>query len=164
MTHKAHTGLFAMVLAAVLTACGSGGPASPTGPSPSSPQSAVPPVARTNGYPGQLIGVTLYGVVYEVTATGRSPIADVTVYCDPCGEYGHAWARTDENGYYSFNGDLASGGGIWVSGSSSISLSVTKEGYSDPVGQPGIPGRLGAGWRDVVVNGDTRVDVELVKH
>jgi Carboxypeptidase regulatory-like domain len=43
------------------------------------------------------IAHTLSGVVYEVTPAGQAPIADVSVYCDSCGEFGHTFARTDAN-------------------------------------------------------------------
>lgn len=32
-----------------------------------------------------LTRVSLSGVVYESTATGRTPIARAVVYCEPCG-------------------------------------------------------------------------------
>ena len=36
--------------------------------------------------PGVLSAYTLSGVVFEVTATGRTPIEGVAVYCELCGE------------------------------------------------------------------------------
>jgi hypothetical protein len=48
-----------------------------------------------------LSGVTLYGVVFELTPTGQMPLADTQVYCDACGEFGHTSAFTDANGFYS---------------------------------------------------------------
>ena len=83
------------------------------------------------------------------------PVADVSIYCDACGESGHSWLRSDVNGYYSFSGDLDAGGGIWLSTGPTLLL-VAKEGFQDP---PMVsPGR-----REVRIDGDTRFDIELVR-
>jgi hypothetical protein len=45
----------------------------------------------------------------------------------------------------------------------------SKDGYDDPAGQPAsifnwLPVWVtGGGWRDVKINGDTRLDIELVR-
>jgi len=96
------------------------------------------------------IAHTLSGVVYEVTPAGQVPIADVSVYCDSCGEFGHTFARTDANGFYSFSGVF----------NGSNPLIVAKAGYRDP---PGLPSGPVLGWRVVTVGGDTRFDIQLVR-
>src|SRR5687768_14272471 len=85
---------------------------SPSGPT-SSPALTVPAQPNTpTSY--VLYGVTLFGVVSEETSGGQTPIGGVRIYCDACGEFGHTDSLTDANGYYSFTGDLAHGGGIWL--------------------------------------------------
>ena len=47
---------------------------------------------------------TLYGIVYEMTASGRVPVPGVSVYCDSCGSPdGHTFATTDSEGAYRFD-------------------------------------------------------------
>ena len=84
---------------------------------------------------------TLSGVVSETTPTGHTPVEDVDVYCDACGEFGHTRVYTDTNGFYTFSGVYA---GI-------TQLLVRKDGYN--VVGPTVP----------TVNGDTRFDIELVR-
>ena len=145
-----------VVLAAVLAGCDAGPSPTPTAQSPVQP-AASPPGSSSGGY--SLKGVTLFGVVFETTPTGREPVAGATVYCDACGQLGHTWLETDTNGYYSFSGDLNAGGGIWLGGGST-SVWVGKEGYQDP---PGLPALGGPGWRATPINGDTRFDMQLVR-
>ena len=110
-----------------------------------------------------LIGVSLSGVVYESTATGRAPIAGAVVYCEPCGEQTHTFAYADDNGFYHFSGDLALGGGVWVvpGEPTPLALGYYNKDYEDPPGLP--PSRNGSGWREVLIDGDTRFDIELVR-
>ena len=108
MTNTARTTLLISMLTVGLAGCDGAGPASPTLP-------AQPPVRPPAGLSAVLQGVTVFGIVSESTPTGRVAISDVSIYCDACGEFGHTWLRTDANGYYSFNGDLDAGGGIWLS-------------------------------------------------
>src|SRR5688572_15708742 len=66
---------------------------SPASPSPAGPTSPAAPV----------VTYILSGVVFELTAVGRTPIPGVSVYCDSCGDpLGHTFADTDANGGYSF--------------------------------------------------------------
>ena len=90
---------------------------------------------------------TLNGVVFERTPTGTAPIEGATVYCDGCGSpYGHTSSYTGPNGGYSFS--------FTYSGTNP--LQVWKTGYVDPPGQA-------PGWRQPMVNGNTRFDIELVR-
>jgi len=147
------------VLALVLGGCGSDSPATPLTPSPI-PQAVVP--APTPG-PTTLRGVSLSGVVYELTPTGRTPIAGAIVYCEPCGKETHTFATADDNGFYHFSGDLARGGGVWVSPGvpTPIAVGYYNRDYEDPPGLPAM--RQGPGWREVLIDGDTSFDIELVR-
>jgi hypothetical protein len=100
-----------------------------------------------------LRGFTLSGVVFEVTTTGQTPIEGVRVYCELCGAETHSDSYTDSNGAYSFTG-------VWTTPGVGTPVYVVKDGYTDP---PGLPPSLGPGFRLVLVNGDTRFDVELVR-
>ena len=71
-----------------------------------------------------IAGVALFGVVTKMTPAGPSPIAGMMVYCDQCGEFGHTTQFTDANGKYSFGGDVAAGGGVWLRGDAAVSLNV----------------------------------------
>jgi hypothetical protein len=145
------------VLALALGGCGTDSPTRPT-PSPL-PEAVVPAPA-----PGPTLrGVSLSGVVYELTATGRTPIAGAIVYCEPCGKETHTFATADDNGFYHFSGDLAGGGGVWVvpGVSTPIAVGYYNKDYEDP---PGLPATgHGPGWREVLIDGDTRFDIELVR-
>jgi hypothetical protein len=98
-----------------------------------------------------------------LTATGRTPIAKAIVYCELCGKETHTFATADDDGFYRFSGDLASGGGVWVVRGvpTPIAVGYYNKDYQDPPGQP--PTRQGAGWREVLIDGDTRFDIELVR-
>ena len=115
------------------------------------------------GSPGTLRGVSLSGVVYELTPTGRTPIAGAFVYCELCGKETHTFASADDNGFYHFSGDLASGGGVWVAPGvpTPIAVGYYNKDYEDPPGLPAV--RQGPGWREVLIDGDTRFDIELVR-
>jgi hypothetical protein len=143
-----------------LTGCSDVGPQSPTAPSAPSPiqQPQPQPVLSNRFPPGVLRDYSLSGMVYEMTATGRIPIEGVAVYCELCGAETHSGASTDSKGFYSFRG-------VWNAGVFPTSLSIGKAGYEDPPGLPVItpPNLSGDGWREVMVDGDTRFDIELVR-
>jgi hypothetical protein len=103
-------------------------------------------------------------MVYEVvTDTPRQivSIEGVAVYCEQCGESTHNYAYTDSKGDYVFPR------GVWTEGRPSfpIRIWVEKDGYGEPPGlpKPTPPNPSGPGWREVVISGDTRFDIELVR-
>ena len=156
-----------LVLALGLSGCGGiDSSPMPLTPSPLPPQAVVPvPVPPASRFPpGRLTGVSLSGVVYELTPTGRRPIPQAYVYCEVCSEETHMFVLTDENGFYYFSGDLASGGGVWMTPGITTDIAVGgsfNKDYEDPPGLP--PSRLGPGWREVLINGDTSFDIEVVR-
>ena len=166
--------LVLVVLAQSVSSCG-GPEVSPT-PLPSVPirvpqQTPVAACISPETFYGcayTRIGVSLSGMVYEVTETGPVGIAGVDVYCEACGLMTHTWATTDANGVYNFSGDLANGGGVWLSPGFLTAIGVEQTGYRDPPGLPPLRGPLfhipsGPGWREVLIDGDTRLDIELVR-
>jgi hypothetical protein len=107
---------------------------------------------------------TLSGRVYEVvTDSPRTTVGieGASVYCEQCGESTHNFATTDATGEYVFPK------GVWdeTRPSFPIRISVSKDGYGDPPGlpKPTPPNPSGPGWREVVINGDTRFEIELVR-
>jgi hypothetical protein len=160
MTSRTRSGILIFALAQGLAGC-SGSPSGPSIPQ-SSPQVSQPlpaprgPVAPPVFSPD----VTLSGLVFEETLTGRAPIEDVGVYCEACGAETHTWANTDSNGFYSFTG-------VWMdSGQFPTRILIHKDGYLDPPGlsRPTPPNPSGPGWREVVITGDTQLDAQLVPH
>jgi hypothetical protein len=143
-----------LVLALTMGVAGCDGANSPAATAPSAVQAPPPPPAptpiRAQFPPGVLSAYTLSGVVFEVTTMGRTPIAGAEVYCELCGEETHSWAFTDSSGNYSFTG-------VWTTPGSPTPVWFGKEGYTDPLGDKA------SGPRHVMVNGDTRFDVELVR-
>ena len=145
----------AVMLALSLAGCGRG-----TGSPPATfgPSSLSPPGGDI------LRNVGLSGVVYELTATGRVPIPKAYVYCEACSVETHMFNIADENGFYQFPGDVASGGGVWVTPGMPTEIYVGTSynpNFKDP---PGVtPSRRGEGYREVMIDGDTRFDIELVR-
>ena len=155
--------IVAITLAFSMCACNGGTPfpTSPTATPP--PNGPLPPTPGSGSATLALRGVSLSGVVYEMTPTGRVPIAGATVYCEPCGEDTHTFASADEKGFYHFSGDLSRGGGVWVADGvpTPIAVGPYNKGFEDPPGMP--PLRQGPGWREVLIDGDTIFDIELVR-
>jgi hypothetical protein len=144
---------------------GCGGPDSsptPLAPSPPPPQAVVPVPPAASFPPGTLTGVSLSGVVYELTPAGRKPIARALVYCELCSKETHTFATADDEGFYQFSGDLATGGGLWLTAGvpTRIIVGSYNPDFEDP---PGLPASQGPGWRNVLIDGDTRFDIELVR-
>jgi hypothetical protein len=151
MINRLTKGLIALVLATGLGNCtGSGGSATPMAPSPV-PQ-AVQPAAT-------LSGVSLSGLVYELTPKGPMPVAGIAVYCERCGKDTHTFAYTDADGDYLFSGDLDRGGGVWLSPGNRIQVQVVAKGYS--VVTSGAAGSQGVLY--VLIDGSTRLDIQLLK-
>lgn len=150
-------GLPLLVLLVGLSGCGGADSFSmPLGPSAVPPPVVVSPPRSGNWLDGYtLTGVSLSGTVYESTASGPMPIAGALLYCELCGEITHTWATADANGFYSFSGNLANGGGVWLSAGKLTPVSVLADGYHDP---SELRGR-----REVLIVGDTQLDFELVR-
>ena len=95
---------------------------------------------------------TLSGMVFELTPSGRAPVAGVEVYCDSCGSpVGHTSVDTDADGFYSLT---------WAS-NGTHPLFVTKAGY-EIVDSTGTM-RDGLGRVTATVRGDTRFDIQLAR-
>jgi hypothetical protein len=148
---------------ATLGLAGCGGPTEVPS-APSLPVASPPPPVAQPGDDSVLADATLSGIVYEVAIDSSSQhvgIEGVSVYCEQCGESTHNFAYTDSRGEYVFPR------GVWTEGRPSfpIRISVAKDGYQDPVGlaKPTPPNPSGPGWREVVIHGDTRFDMELVR-
>jgi hypothetical protein len=152
--------IVALSLACFVYACNSGTPF-PTSPTTTTPSNgSFPPAPGVGSATPTLRGVSLSGVVYELTPTGRVPIAGAIVYCEPCGEATHTFAYADENGFYHFSGDLAKGGGVWVVAGvpTPVAVGPYNRDFQDP---PVFAGR--PGWREVRIDADTTFDIELVR-
>jgi hypothetical protein len=110
-----------------------------------------------------LMGVSLSGVVYELTPTGRTPIAGAIVYCEPCGE-SNAHIRLPPTRMASTTSREISRGRRCLGGRGSADprcrgslqqrFSKTRQYYRR---------RQGPGWREVLIDGDTIFDIELVR-
>jgi len=156
-----HVIAIAALLPLALSACSAALPPAPTPVSSSQPAPAAPPVP-TGG--SVLAEATLSGRVYEVipgSPTRTAGIEGVAVYCEPCGESTHNYAYTDAQGEYVFPR------GVWTEGRPTfpVRIWIGKDGYQDPPGlaKPTPPNPVGPGWREVVMTGDTRFDIELVR-
>ena len=103
----------------MLAGCDGGSKHPPTAPS-AMQQAPSGPGAPGGFPPGVLTDSTISGLVFELTATGRTPIEGVAVYCELCGEATHSWAVTDSNGLYTFTG-------VWNAGMFPTSLSIRKD-------------------------------------
>jgi hypothetical protein len=157
MRNRTLTGGGLLVLVLALLGCGDRKPLTTlVGPSPVPPQAVVPTNPASNGPSSStLTAASLSGVVYEMTPTGQVPIPGAVVYCESCGEITHTWATADANGFYRFPGDLATGGGVWLSPGRPTSIIVRGVHFE----QETWLGR----YLDVFITGDTRFDVELVR-
>jgi hypothetical protein len=164
MLNKMYAGTLPLILVFELAGCGG----SPT--IPSTPSAAITPLVPAAPLPVPTPGVsvladaTLSGRVYEVVTKSPPQIAGiqgVAVYSEQCGASTHNFAYTDLAGEYVFPP------GVWTEGRPQfpIRISVAKDGYQDPIGIPKTtpPNPSGPGWREVVINGDTRFDIELVR-
>ena len=145
-------GFLLLGLAVGVGGCESG---NPTLPSPSAFQQPVSVPTPSRAFPpGVLSDDTISGRVFEITPTGETPIEGAQVYCELCLEATHSWALTDSKGSYSFTG-------VWTQPNVRTQLWFGKEGYTDPPGVPLVFNQ--SGWRQVLVIGDTRFDIQLVR-
>ena len=135
----------AMVMTLTVAACGDG-----NGPVPAA-TAPTPTTAPRSTF-------ALFGVVSEVTASGVVPMEGVWVQamtCDPnnrsgCGGNGAiVGGTTNAQGAYIFEGVYPGAASVWVE----------KTGFQLPEGVKAD----GEGAQTVMVNGDTRFDVRLVR-
>jgi len=147
---RQRSSVFVFVLA--LSACGA--PHMPSAPSAPFPEPIIDRSTRLHGEGYTLTPVSLWGLVYEATPTGRVPIPGISLYCENCGIW--VWAVTDANGFYRFSGDLADRGGVWLApGKPTSLLVVTGDVYEDG---PWLSRSV-----EVLITDDTRLDVEIVR-
>lgn len=138
----------ALSLVVLLAGCDSDRTRTPLSPTPT-PVAPAPPAPAIQGG-------TLSGVVFELTAAGRVPIAGVDVYCDACGPQGHTGAMTGSDGEYVLPG-AQPGANL---------LLVARQGYALARADWTNPNPTPLGWLGGMyapVNGDTRFDIELVR-
>ena len=147
MTNRKQSGFIVLVFAAGLTGCDGTNPSTPTGPSTVPPQ----PIVRPAPSAPAMLDVTISGMVFELTPSGRAPIEGVILHCGACGAETHAWAYTDSEGVYEFVG-------VWPDGCPQPSL-VEKARVWRPSGLPtrGLPQPSRPGSRTVTIDGDTRL-------
>lgn len=157
---RSRTWMACLLMVPGLSGC-NGSTETPSAPGPSPPVASRPPAGTGVSV---LADATLSGTVYEVVADSPRQIVgieDVSVYCEQCGESTHNFAYTDSNGHYVFPR------GVWTEGRPSfpVRIRVTKGGYQDPVGLPKTtpPNPSGPGWREVLIDGDTQFDMELLR-
>ena len=85
MTNQTQPGIVLLVLVQGLAGCGASHvPSAPSTPlTPLTPLIVPQPPGFIYGRGYTLSGVRLFGVVSEVRLTEQSPVAGVSVYCDP---------------------------------------------------------------------------------
>jgi hypothetical protein len=134
----------AVVVTLTVAACGDG-----NGPIPSATAPTPAPAARST--------FALFGVVSEVTANGNIPVEGVylqVMQCDPRERYACGYGpilnvTTNAKGAYIVDGVYPGPATVWVE----------KTGFQLPEGVKVD----GEGAQTVTVNGDTRLDVQLVR-
>ena len=155
MTTDIRAGILVLGLTAGLVGCDGGGPQPPTAPSPLHQLPSEP--GSAGGFPpGVLTDSTISGLVFELTATGRTPIEGAEVYCELCGEATHSWSVTASNGFYSFSR-------VWMRGAPT-SLAVGKTWLCRSTWTAGgnLPEPAAQMDRGMFI-GHTRFDMELAK-
>ena len=144
---------FALFLIVLTGGCANNGgrESAPTlNPAPTGPSPAPVPAQRN---------LSLFGTVYEVTATGRAPVPGVVIEemtCDAaspgCQVNTIQQTSTDSDGAYRITGlYLGRNNFVWI----------RKEGY-EPVGRPAVPTCDNCN-QIVEMNGDTHLDIELAR-
>ena len=165
-------GLLLVVLAPAVSGCSDSG----VSPSPVVPVVAIPvpqqPPAATCVSPETFYGCTytrreahLTGLVYEMTPAGPVGIAGVSVYCEACDP--HVGNRRREWFLQLFSRPRQRWRGV----------ALPRHPHRDRCGTQGLPGPAGSppapravlshplwpGWREVLIEGDTRFDIQLVR-
>jgi hypothetical protein len=154
MTDRTHRGMLLFLLTTGLAGCDGAHGLAPSAPRTFNPDAPI----------FSVVDVTVSGVVYEVTPTGEMPIEGASV-SNGEGQFRMVPQLTDANGFFSFRS-------VWVcpcAGSLVIPpgttfLVIGKDGYKDPPGlsesvfRPHAPG-----YRDVMIEGDTYVRIQLVR-
>lgn len=171
MTNRTLLGFLLVVLATGLASCNGASSPSPTAPSTAQPQQTPRPAG--NGVDTYYVAnVIVSGVVYEMTPMGRVPIEGVFVRSDWFHMFPTPDVVTDSRGFFSF-------GPVWVCPCSLApwvdagitAIWVDQDRYEAPAGEPtsifnnrpGTTAPPDRRLRDVMINGDTRFDVELVR-
>ena len=155
MTNRLQLGIVALI-AQALAGCG---PDAVRSSVPTAPSSTPPPAVTTGRqrapWPAGVFdpNIILAGVVFEVVQDKEIPIEGAWIYCELCTEETHAGMYTDNKGVYSFKG-------VWAH---SLPILVGKDGYQDPPGTTYPSAYGGLGWREVIVNGDTRFNIQLAR-
>lgn len=144
MKNRTVAAFLSLVFAAGLVGCDGAGSSSPAAPSNAQPTPTRPVAACS------VANVKISGVVSEMTLTGRMPIVSARVFLDDQ----DGW--TDSEGFFSFSP-------VSVCVPGQIVIWVGKDGYEDEAGQPVAPGVTDAGWRVVTIDGDTRLEITLVR-
>lgn len=164
MTNRTMMGFVLLGMTAGLGGYDSARAPGPTAPSPVAPQQTPNPTPEGAAFALFVADVTVSGVIYEVTPTGETPIEGVSV-SNGEGPFRMVPQLTDANGFFSFKG-------VWVcpcAGSLVIPPGMTfliigKNGYEDP---PGISESIfrphATGYRDMFIDGDTHVRMQLVR-
>ena len=159
MTSRTLCGIVLVTLGPALASCG--GPTSAAAPTAPAAVTVQPPPPPTTPVPAStffygphyiLTDVTLSGVVFEVTPTGRVPVEGAEVYCDACGPTGHTSVKTNEGGFYGFRG-------LWLEPRVATPLIVRRDGYE----VIGSAGNYPAGSTSVMVSADTTFDIRLLR-
>ena len=165
MTNRTLTGFLFWGMIAGLAGCDSARAPGPTAPSPVAQQTPNPNPNPTPAGPAfSVADVTVSGVVYEVTPTGETPIEGVSV-SNGEGPFRMVPQLTDANGFFSFKGVWVCpcAGGLVIPPGMTF-LIIGKNGYEDPPRLSESVFRPHAtGYRDVFIDGDTHVRMQLVR-
>jgi hypothetical protein len=158
MASRTSTRFLLFVLALALADCNGASSSLPTGASTIQPDLTP----RPSGHGEYIVDVTLSGVVFEMTPAGRVPIQGVQFYSSET-----VGGVTDVTGVFKVHP-------VWVCPcdwapsveANMTAIAFTKPGYEDPAGLP--KSRFvftggSDGYRDVKIQGDTQIEVELVR-
>jgi hypothetical protein len=146
MTKRMQRGSLVLVVAAGLAGCHGTSSLLPTAPS-TGPFSPIPPVVAC-----AVADVTLSGVVSEATPTGPAPIEGARVFVSDDQD-----ESTDAMGFFRV-------APVTVCIPGQLVIWVGKDGYAEVTEHPAGPGFGGVdGWRVVAIDGDTHLEITLVR-